>query len=174
MPKRRQSKRQTILQSRSTNFSGSNIVNAFSAVAKKAIRKIKQVVGDMPSGISLHRLVVTLPVGVFCVVVFLDFFALVSWSESWALASFYTLGLGLIFALCALLTGLVAASKLGKESELRRAAFLHGLPMLIASLLFTFCWVGRLSEPSAISIWWFGLNLIAVFVLFYGLCKKLK
>jgi uncharacterized membrane protein/nitrite reductase/ring-hydroxylating ferredoxin subunit len=140
-------------------------------MAPDPLRPVKNLLQGRPFGHPLHSLLVHLPIGLFTLSLLFDVATrLLEPDNRLVQGAAYTMGLGLLAAFAAALTGAADWAELRTDHPARRIANTHMLLNLLAVGLYVLNFVLRLPALDAPAVPWlpFGLSLLGMGLLSYS------
>jgi uncharacterized membrane protein len=100
------------------------------------------------AGHPVHPMLIVFPLGLLGTAVIFDIVFLISDSSTWAVASYYMIGAGLIGGLAAALFGWLDWLGIPAGTRAKRLGLWHGLGNVAVLVLFILSWVLRRDNPA--------------------------
>ena len=113
-------------------------------------------------GHPIHQMLIVFPLGLLGTSLLFDILYLVTWSDHWALVSYYMIAAGIISGLVAAVFGLIDWLAIPGGTRAKRIGLLHGGGNVVVVLLFVLSWLLRRDVPTAPGGLEVGLSAVGV------------
>jgi uncharacterized membrane protein len=100
------------------------------------------------AGHPLHQMLIVFPLGLLATAVVFDVIFLVTDDPTWAQASFYMIGAGVIAGLIAAVPGTIDWLAIPRGTRAKRIGLIHGVGNVVVVALFALSWFLRRDNPT--------------------------
>jgi uncharacterized membrane protein len=100
------------------------------------------------AGHPLHQMLIVFPLGLLATAVIFDVIFLVTNDPTWAQASFYMIGAGVIAGLIAAVPGTIDWLAIPRGTRAKRIGLIHGVGNVVVVALFALSWFLRRDNPT--------------------------
>lgn len=100
------------------------------------------------AGHPLHQMLIVFPLGLLATAVIFDVIFLVTDDPTWAQASFYMIGAGVIAGLIAAVPGTIDWLAIPRGTRAKRIGLIHGVGNVVVVALFALSWFLRRDNPT--------------------------
>ncbi|HEX2220534.1 MAG TPA: DUF2231 domain-containing protein [Gemmatimonadales bacterium] len=100
------------------------------------------------AGHPLHQMLIVFPLGLLATAVVFDVIFLVTNDPTWAQASFYMIGAGVIAGLVAAIPGTIDWLAIPRSTRAKRIGLIHGVGNVVVVALFALSWFLRRDNPT--------------------------
>ena len=100
------------------------------------------------AGHPLHQMLIVFPLGLLATAVVFDVIFLVTNDPTWAQASFYMIGAGVITGLLAAVPGTIDWLAIPRGTRAKRIGLIHGVGNVVVVALFALSWYLRRETPT--------------------------
>ena len=100
------------------------------------------------AGHPLHQMLIVFPLGLLATAVVFDVIFLVTNDPTWAQASFYMIGAGVVTGLIAAIPGTIDWLAIPRSTRAKRIGLIHGAGNVVVVALFALSWYLRRDNPT--------------------------